>query len=346
MRSAENHWWFWLVDEWGCAGMKKALGIATVAAVLSVTAVGATSASAAVALPTTTTVVSSLNPSVVGDTVTFTSTVTKTLGIPLGTVQFFDAGSPLSGLLTLGSGSAQFATSALPAGTHDITAKYVPDPLDLTSLLSLSSTLTQVVNTTTGGGGGGGGLPGICLPGVTPPAPTISAPARVVGPHAVTVHGTASPNDPVDLYQLDAGSTKFAKVGSVAAGLTGRYSFSRNISKRATFVVRDTCGPVNSAKAVTQVVLGVTEKVTSPKKGRLHLRAVTAPRVANQLAKFYRVKKGGTRVLLAKVATGAKGVAHKTIKAHSGKRYRVIAVVRAPAGNLTGTSKTMKVTVR
>ncbi len=334
--------------------MKKALGIATVASVLSVTAIGATSASAAVALPTVTTVASSLNPSVVGDPVTFTATVTKSLGIPLGSLQFLDAGSPLSGVLTLASGSAQFTTSALTAGTHTITASYLPAGLDPLSLGSLSSTLTQVVNTATGGGGGGvgggggggGGLPGICIPGLTPKAPTITAPARVVGPQAVTVKGTASPNDPVDLYQLDAGATKFAKVGSVVAGLTGSYSFSRNITKRATFVARDTCGPVNSATAVTQVVLGVTETVSSPKKGRLHLRAVTAPRVANQLAKFYRVKKGGTRVLLAKVATGATGVAHKTIKARSGKAYRVVAVVRAPAGNLAGTSKVGKITVR
>jgi hypothetical protein len=329
--------------------MKKALGVATVTVVLSVTAIGASSASAAGALPTVTTVVSSLNPSVVGDTVTFTATVTKSLGIPLGSLQFLDAGSPLSGVLTLASGSAQFTTSTLTAGTHDITASYLPAGLDPLSLGSLSSTLTQVVNTSNGGGGGGGGgggLPGICIPGLTPPAPTISAPARVVGPHAVTVKGTASPNDPVDLYQLDAGSTTFAKVGSVVAGLTGSYSFSRNISKRATFVARDTCGPVSSAKAVTKVALAVTEKVSSPKKGRLRLRAVTAPRVANQLAKFYRVKKGGKRVLLAKVATGAKGVAHKTIKAHSGKRYRVIAIVRAPAGNLKGTSRREAVTVR
>ena len=328
--------------------LSKILGLATVATVAGASFVGLTPAAAAVALPTTTSVTSSLNPSVVGDPVTFTATVVKSVGVPLGTVQFMDAGSLLS-TVSLVSGSAQYTTSSLTAGTHDITAKYVPDPLDLTSLLSLSSTLTQVVNTATGGGGGGGGggLP-VCLPGQTTPTPTISAPARVVGPQAVTVHGTAAPNDPVDLFQQTAGSSAIAKVGSTTASATGAYSFSRNVSKQATFVARDkgVCGSVNSAKAVTKVAIAVTETVSSPKKGRLRLRATTAPRVANQLARFYRVKKGGTRVLLAKVATGAKGVAHKTIDARSGKRYRVLVTVSAPPGNLAGTSKAQAVTVR
>jgi len=324
----------------------KVLGLAT-AALLGFTTVSTISASAAVALPTTTTVVSSLNPSVVGDAVTFTATVTKTLGVPLGTVQFFDGSSPLDALpISLSSGSAQFVTSSLPAGSHDITAKFVPDVLDLTSLLSVSGVLTQVVNTATGGGGGGG----ICLPGVTPPTPTptISAPARVVGPQAVTVHGTAGANNKVDLYQKTSGSTAVSKVGSTVASAAGTYSFTRNVKKQTSFAVQATgaCGPANSVAAVTKVALAVTLAVTSPKKGKLRMRAVTAPRVANQLARFYRIKKGGTRVLLAKGATGPKGIAHKTIQAKSGKRYRVIAKVSAPTGILPGQSRSVAQRVR
>ena len=322
------------------------LGIAAVAVVIGGAGLGVTSASAAIALPTTTTVVSSLNPSVVGDAVTFTASVTKSVGIPLGTVQFMD-GATLLNTVSLVNGTAQYATSALTAGTHDITAQYVPDALDLTSLLSVSSVLTQIVNTATGGGGGGGGG-GVCLPGQTTPTPTISAPARVVGPHAVTVHGTAAANDPVDLYQKTAGSTTVSKVGSTVAGATGTYSFSRNIARNTSFAVQDrgACGPATSSTATTKVALAVTETLSSPKKGRLRMRAATAPRAANQLARFYRVKKGGARVLLAKVATGAKGVAHKTISARSGKRYRVLVTVSAPAGNLPGQSKAQAVTIR
>jgi hypothetical protein len=333
----------------------RTIGIATAAVLIGSSAFGVTSASAVGPAVTSTSLASSLNPSDVGAPVSFTATVTKTGGTPEGSVAFTDNLVPM-GTVTLAGGVAVVTSSTLTAGTHVITATYTPSVADaLNSLPSTSLPLTQTVNAAGGGGVGlpggglpGGGLPGVCLPGQTTPTPTISAPARVVGPHAVTVHGTAAPNDAVDLYQLDAGGPAFAKVGSAVASATGSYSFSRNISKRATFVVRDTgpCGPANSAKAVTQVALSVSEKLSSPKKARLRLRAVTAPRVANQMAKFYRVKKDGTRTVLAKVATGAKGVAHKTIKARSGKHYRIYCKVSAPAGNLAGTSKRMKVTVR
>jgi hypothetical protein len=322
--------------------LPRTLGLMTAAAMLCAPLVQAQSASAAVALPTLTSVQSSLNPSTVGDLVTFTVSVTKSVGVPIGSVQVLD-GSSVIGTLPLVSGGAKYATSALPVGSHDISASFVPDPLDLTSLLSMSSTLVQVVNSAAGGGGGGG----ICLPGQKTPTPTISAPARVVGPHAVTVRGTAAANDTVDLYQKTSGAAA-SKVGSTVANTSGTYSFTRNIVKQTGFTVAETdaCGTATSTTAVTKVALAVVLAATSPKKGKLRLHAVTAPRVANQTARFYRVNKDGTRKLLAKVATGAKGGAQKTIKASSGKRYRVIAKVSAPTGNLAGTSHMRGVRVK
>lgn len=332
----------------------KTAGLLTTAVLLGSSLLGVTSASALGPALTTTTLGSSLNPSDVGAAVTFTATVTRTGGTPEGSVAFTDNAVPI-GTVTLAGGVATISSSTLTAGTHVIVAAYTPSLADaLNSLPSTSLPLTQTVNATGGGGGGGGlpggggGLPGVCLPGQTTPTPTITAPTLVVGPQAVTVRGTAAPNDPVDLYQLTSGATSWAKVGSAVAGATGSYSFSRNLTKNTTFVARDTgvCGPANSAKAVTKVALAVTETLSSPKKARLRLRAVSAPRVANQMAKFYRLKKGGVRVLLAKVATNAKGVAHKTVAARSGKTYRVYCKITAPTGNVAGTSKPAKVTVR
>jgi autotransporter-associated beta strand protein len=77
-----------------------------------------------------TTLTSSLNPSQVGQQVTFTATVTGetgTTGAPTGTVQFFD-GATLLGTSTLdANGQATFSTSALPAGARTITAVYSGD---------------------------------------------------------------------------------------------------------------------------------------------------------------------------------------------------------------------------
>lgn len=78
------------------------------------------------ATPTTTTVTSNANPSVFGQPVTFTATVsTAGLGTPTGSVQFFDGGNPIGGPVALnGSGQAQVTTSTLSVGNHTISASY------------------------------------------------------------------------------------------------------------------------------------------------------------------------------------------------------------------------------
>jgi photosystem II stability/assembly factor-like uncharacterized protein len=93
---------------------------------------------------TTTTVASNANPSVFGQSVTFTATVTKTggTGTPSGTVTFKD-GSTTLGTGTLSSGSATFTRSALTVATHSITAVYGGDS---NFSGSSSSALSQVVN--------------------------------------------------------------------------------------------------------------------------------------------------------------------------------------------------------
>jgi len=73
---------------------------------------------------TTTSVASSLNPSTVGQSVTFTATVSSSGGTPTGNVEFFDGVSSLGTFALNGSGQASVSTSALTAGNHNITAHY------------------------------------------------------------------------------------------------------------------------------------------------------------------------------------------------------------------------------
>ena len=78
---------------------------------------------------TTTTLVSSTNPSVFGQAVTFTATVSPVApaaGTPSGTVKFYDGATEI-GSGTLVSGQAAVTTSALTVGTHTITAQYQGD---------------------------------------------------------------------------------------------------------------------------------------------------------------------------------------------------------------------------
>jgi hypothetical protein len=93
--------------------------------------------------PTTTTVTSSLTPSVYGQAVTFTATIQLPAGITAtGAVTFMDGTTSL-GSSTIASNSAQFSVPTLAAGTHSITAVYGGNA-NLSG--STSAVLSQVVN--------------------------------------------------------------------------------------------------------------------------------------------------------------------------------------------------------
>ncbi len=97
--------------------------------------------------PTTTTLVSALNPSTVGASVTFTATVTG--NSPTGTVAFKDGITAIAGCSAQpvnGAGQAACTTSSLALGTHSITAGYSGDA---SNLPSVSAALSQVVNSGT-----------------------------------------------------------------------------------------------------------------------------------------------------------------------------------------------------
>ena len=88
---------------------------------------------------TTTTLSSFPNPSIVGNSVTFTATVSPYS--QSGTVTFVDGGTNIgSSSVTLGS-TAQFATKTLSVGNHSITAVYSGGP----NGSSTSAKLIQVV---------------------------------------------------------------------------------------------------------------------------------------------------------------------------------------------------------
>ena len=77
---------------------------------------------------TNTSVSSSVNPSVFGQSVTFTAAVTKQGGTPTGTVQFQADGQNIGGPQPVdGGGHASVSTSTLSVGNHPITASFTSD---------------------------------------------------------------------------------------------------------------------------------------------------------------------------------------------------------------------------
>jgi fibronectin-binding autotransporter adhesin len=96
-------------------------------------------------LATTTTITSSLNPSVVGNTVTFTVTVSpsqSSTNVPTGTVTIFN-GTIVLQTVPLVGGTATFTTPSLPFGVSVISAVYSGDLIFATST---SNSLVQTVN--------------------------------------------------------------------------------------------------------------------------------------------------------------------------------------------------------
>ena len=96
---------------------------------------------------TTTTLSSSPNPSTYGQAVTFTGTLSSSVGAPPdGETVKFRKGTTVLGTGTLNGGSASFTTSVLPAGTNVIKAVYGGDS---NFAASTSKAVSQVVNKAT-----------------------------------------------------------------------------------------------------------------------------------------------------------------------------------------------------
>ena len=91
----------------------------------------------------TVTLSSNLMPSKVGQSITFSATVTGASVTPGGSVVFNDNGTQIGAGAVNGSGVASFSTNLLAAGTHPVTAVYSGDAETLTGT---SAALSQAVN--------------------------------------------------------------------------------------------------------------------------------------------------------------------------------------------------------
>jgi hypothetical protein len=93
---------------------------------------------------TATTITSSLNPAMFGQSVTFTATVTP--GSATGSVQFMQGNTPI-GTVALSSGTAVLTTSSLPAGYYSVSAAYSGDINYLNSFGNVIQSVTKPTST-------------------------------------------------------------------------------------------------------------------------------------------------------------------------------------------------------
>jgi hypothetical protein len=97
---------------------------------------------------TTTTLLSSINPSVRGKPATFTAVVSSLAGTPTGKIKYLN-GTTLLATVKLTSGSAKYTTSKLPPGSNSITAVYQGDSNHSGSTSAPVNQIVQAVTATT-----------------------------------------------------------------------------------------------------------------------------------------------------------------------------------------------------
>jgi hypothetical protein len=200
---------------------------------------------------TTTRLSSSINPSVYGQSVTFTATVsTSVSGLPdpTGTVEFYDGASEL-GTGTLSGGVASFSTTALAVGTHSITAVYHGDTDDQTST---SSALTQTVKpdgTTTA-------LTASAIPSVYGQSVTFTATVAEVAPGSVPPTGSVTFKDgatTLGTATLSGGKATFSST-ALAVGthsITAVYGGNAGFISSTSAILSQTIKPDGTTTTLT-----------------------------------------------------------------------------------------------
>ncbi len=215
--------------------------------------------SVAIGISTTTTLSSPTNPSVFGQSVTFTAAVAPTSGngTPTGTVTFYD-GSTALGTATLSAGKASLKTASVSIGSQAITAVYGGDS---TYASSTSAVLTQTVSqdsTTTK-------VTSSANPSVYGQAVTLTATVKAASP------GSGTPTGRVTFYDgttslgsgiLSGGtstlSTAFVIIGShsITAVYSGDLDFTGSTSLAVTQTVNQDSTTTSEASSTNPSVYG------------------------------------------------------------------------------------------
>jgi len=200
---------------------------------------------------TSTVVVSSLNPSIQGDLVTFTATVSSPGGVPPNYTELvtFHRGENVLGRAMLFNGSA-FLTTLLPAGVSTITALY-PGDADFASsvspgLLEVVNSKTQSNTTTT--------LASSLNPSIYGQKLTLTARVKSTGP--------ASPSGNVIFWSSQAGQSSILAIVALnaqgVATLTKTYLNAGSYQMYAVYK-----GDTNSGPSVSGTLYQAVKQTTS-----------------------------------------------------------------------------------
>lgn len=177
-------------------------------------------------------VTSSANPSITGQAVTFTATVTPPAAT--GSVQFSD-GSTILGTSTLTNGAASFTPTSLTQGAHSITASYAGDANDQAATSAVFTQTVQAASTVT---------------------ITSNANPVVVG-GIVTIFATVTPTSATGTVQFFDGTTLLG----TSALASGAASFTTTSLTQGTHQITATYSGDASDGSATSAVLSESIKL-------------------------------------------------------------------------------------
>ena len=208
---------------------------------------------------TTASVSSNLNPSVFGQSVTFTAQVTAGAGTPTGSVTFYDGATSL-GTMSLSGGTAALSTSAISVATHSITVSYSGDS---NYSGATSSPVSQVVNQASSTVALGSSANPVAF------GQTVTLTATITPQFGGTATGTVSFTDGANSLGSApvSGNSAALQVSTLAVGghsLKAAYSGDTNVSGNASSVLNETVSKASSSVGLTSSAnpAGIGQSVT------------------------------------------------------------------------------------
>jgi probable HAF family extracellular repeat protein len=202
---------------------------------------------------TITSVVSTLNPATLGQSVAFLAAVTGSN--PTGTIQFKDGSTSLGAPVAMSSGAASLTTSSLAGGTHSITAVYSGDSANSASTSEILSEVVSRGSSTTS-------IASSLNPAATGQAVTLTATVAGSNPTGSVefLDGTTSLTPPVALV----GTTATLTTSSLAVGthsIMATYGGDGSNAKSASVVLNQVVTATTTKTAQT-ITFGVLPSVT------------------------------------------------------------------------------------
>jgi len=266
--------------------------------------------------PSTVSLTSSLNPSLVGQNVTFTATISAGGDATTGTVTFLNGGTAIAGCSNVTQASNQKATcstSTLPLGSNSITASYSGDADDASAVSAalLQNVLqpTTVVLTVTPN-------PAVVTTNVTLTATATTATGTPTG--AITFYDGTTPIGSANL--LTGGVASFSTT-TLAVGtqvLSAQYAATGNDAAATSNSVNEVIQPATTTTTLT------SSNPTAPVGSQVTFTATVASTIGPQPTGTVAFMAGAT--LLGSETLGNSGTVSLSLSSLAPGTYSIVAV--------------------